>query len=206
MKNQILSSDFIANGFIIKDDFSDNRYGWEIVDSTKEMAHFTTEGYVLANKDLDQWHHFSLYPAAVSLKDILIRCRFEIDSDSGCGQIGLIWGFDSKMTQLNRFCLSAAGRGCSILHFERNHRPVFHRFYDPFIDIGSENRTVVLEIRESNGYWFFRVNKQLVYVAHEIHFASKGAGVGFYLDPGVKACIKKLWMAKRPLNKAFSLS
>ena len=189
---------------IIKDDFIDNRYGWEIVDSDKETAMLTCDGYLLNNKDKDRWHHFSLFPDLTSLKGIAIKCKLEIESDSGVGQVGLIWGFDTKMSQLNRFCISAAGKGCSIIHFERNHRPVFHRFYDPFINIGTLSQTAVLEVREANGYWFFRVNQQLVYIAHEIHFAAKGAGIGFYLDPGVRVRIKKLRVARRPSSKAFS--
>jgi hypothetical protein len=64
----------------------------------------------------------------------------------------------------------------------------------------------VFELRESNDYWFFRINKQLVYIAHRIHFASIGAGVGFYLDPGVTISIKKLQISRRGLSKAFSLN
>jgi hypothetical protein len=190
--------------YIMNDDFEDNRYGWEIVSSTRETAIITPKGYQLENKDKDRWHHFSLFPEIDSLKDIVIKCRIEVDVDSGLGQVGIIWGFDKSMTRLNKFCLSAQGKGCSIAHFEKNHRPIFHRFYDPFIDSGLFYRSAVLEIREANGYWFFRVNKQLVYIAHQIHFAHKGVGLGFYLDPGVIARVKKLHVYRRPVNKAFS--
>jgi len=189
---------------IIVDDFIDNRNGWEIVDSDKETAQLTPEGYLLNNKDSDRWHHFSLYTGLSSLKDVAIKCKLEIDEASAVGQIGLIWGFDKNFSRLNRFCMSATGKGCSVMHFERNHRPVFHRFYDPFVDLGLLSRTAVLEIRETNGYWFFRVNKQLVYIAHEVHFAAKGAGIGFYLDPGVIVRVKKLRVTRHPISKVFS--
>lgn len=204
MKNQNLAEQFESSLYIIKDDFLDNRNGWQLVDSDKETALITPNGYMLVNKDLEHWHHFSLYPELASLKNLHIKCQLEIDADSGLGQIGLIWGFDKNLNRLNRFCMSSAGKGCSVMHFERNHRPVFHRFYDPFVSIGTLASTAVLEIREANGYWFFRVNKQLVYIGHEIHFATKGSGVGFYLDPGVKAVIKKLRVSRRLLSKASS--
>ena len=205
MENLNLSDIHATPDYIINDDFTDNRYGWEIVSSTKETAIITSKGYQLENKDKNRWHHFSLFPEIETLSDIIIKCRIEVDVDSGLGQVGMIWGFDKSMTQLNKFCLSAQGKGCSIAHFEKNHRPVFHRYYDPFFKIDL-SRPVVFELRESNDYWFFRMNKQLVYIAHQIHFASIGAGVGFYLDPGVAISIKKLQISRRGLSKAFSLN
>ena len=203
MKNQNLADQSDSPLYIIKDDFIDNRNGWELVESEKETAVFTQKGYLLANKDTDRWHHFSLYPEISSLKNLHIKCQLEVDINSGLGQIGLIWGFDKKSNRLNRFCLSAQGKGCSIMHFERDHRPVFHRFYDPFMDVDL-SKPVVMEIREANDYWFFRINKKLVYIGHQTHFAGKGGGVGFYLDPGVVARIKGLRVYKRPISKAFS--
>lgn len=203
MKNQNLAEQFESSLYIIKDDFLDNRNGWQLVDSDKETAMITPNGYKLVNKDIERWHHFSLYPELVSLKNLHIKCQLEIDADSGLGQIGLIWGFDKNLNRLNRFCMSTAGKGCSVMHFERNHRPVFHRFYDPFMDIDL-SKPIVMEIREANDYWFFRINKKLVYIGHQTHFAAKGGGVGFYLDPGVVARIKGLRVSKRPISKAFS--
>jgi len=204
MKNQNLANTPTPADDIINDNFIDNRYGWEIVDSSKETAALTPDGYEIENKDKDRWHHFSLFPEIDSLKGIVIKCKLEVDVNSGLGQVGLIWGFDKSMSRLNRFCVSAEGKGSSVIHFEKNHRPVFHRFYDPFVDSGLFFRPAILEIREVNGYWFFRVNKQLVYIAHEVHFANKGVGFGFYVDPGVKVRVKKLRVYKRLASKVFS--
>ena len=107
MENLNLSDIPATPDYIINDDFTDNRYGWEIVSSTKETAIITSKGYQLENKDKNRWHHFSLFPELESLKDIVIKCRIEVDVDSGLGQVGIIWGFDKSMTRLNKFCLSA---------------------------------------------------------------------------------------------------
>jgi hypothetical protein len=204
MENLNLSNMPAIPDYIINDDFTDNRYSWEIVSSTKENAIISSNGYEIENKDKDRWHHFSLFPDIDSLKGIVIKCKLEVDVNSGLGQVGLIWGFDKSMSRLNRFCVSAEGKGSSVIHFEKNHRPVFHRFYDPFVDSGLFFRPAILEIREKNGYWFFRVNKQLVYIAHEVHFANKGVGFGFYVDPGVKVRVKKLRVYKQLASKAVS--
>ena len=205
MKNLKTADNTDPFEMILKDDFIDNRHGWELSNKNSEKAEITENGYQLENKDSDSWHHFSIFPKIESLKNVLIQCRIELNSHEGPGQFGLIWGFDQKLSRLNRFCLSTEGRGCSVLHFEKNHRPVFHRYYDPFFKIDL-SMPVVFELRESNDYWFFRINKQLVYMAHQIHFASIGAGVGFYLDPGVAISIKKLQISRRGLSKAFSLN
>lgn len=205
MKNQKRAESVNISQVIIHDDFTDNRNGWQLTDAETESAILTSDGYLLENKDNTRWHHFSIFPDITTLKNILIKCKLEIDIESVPGQAGLLWGFDKNKSQLNRFCLSAAGKGCSVMHFEKNHRPVFHRFYDPFVDIGL-SRSVVMEIREANGYWFFRINKKLVYIAHEIHFASKGCGIGFYLDPGVKVRIKKLRVSHAHKIKESCLS
>lgn len=191
--------------YIIKDNFSDNRYGWEVVDSPTEKAAIARKGYVLENRNTQRWHHFSLFPALASLRDISIRCSMEIAADSGMGQMGLMWGYNEKLHQINRFCLSTSGIGCSVMHFERNHLPVFHRFYDPFVQINT-NKPVMLEVREGKGYWYFRMNKQLVYIGHQIHFSNKGSGMGFYLDPGVKIRISTFEVTQRYANKVFSLN
>jgi hypothetical protein len=205
MKNQKNVDNAIPFQVILKDEFIDNRHGWELTNSNTEIAALTDQGYSLENKDIDSWHHFSLFPKVDSLKNLLIQCRIEIDSKAGPGQCGIIWGFDSKLRRLNRFCFSTKGRGCTVMHYEKNHRPVFHRFYDPFFNIDT-SKPILLEIRESNDYWFFRINKQLVYIAHQIHFAEKGNGIGFYLDPGVSIRVKKLQVSQKGLSKAFSLN
>ena len=205
MKNQKTADKLNPFDIILKDDFIDNRNGWELSNKDTEKAEIAENGYQLENKDSGNWHHFSIFPKVSSLKNVLIQCRIEIDKHEGPGQFGLIWGFDQKLSRLNRFCFSAEGRGCSIMHFEKNHRPVFHRYYDPFLKIDL-NKPVILELRESNDYWFFRVNKQLVYIAHQVHFASLGNGIGFYLDPGVGISVKKLQVSRRGLSKVFSLN
>ena len=205
MKNQKTADKLNPFDIILKDDFIDNRNGWELSDKDTEKAEIAENGYKLENKDSGNWHHFSIFPKVSLLKNVLIQCRIEIDKHEGPGQFGLIWGFDQKLSRLNRFCFSAEGRGCSIMHFEKNHRPVFHRYYDPFFKIDL-SRPVIIELRESNDYWFFRVNKQLVYIAHQVHFGSLGTGIGFYLDPGVGISVKKLQVSRRGLSKVFSLN
>jgi len=90
MKNQNLTSSPTPAEYIINDDFIDNRYGWEIVDSSKETAAMTPGGYQIENKDKDRWHHFSLFPEIDSLKGIVIKCKLEVDVNSGLGQVGYV--------------------------------------------------------------------------------------------------------------------
>jgi hypothetical protein len=204
MKQKDITSSSFPD-IILTDSFTDNQNGWEITDTVKEVAALTDQGYHLVNKDVDRWHHFSIFPKFVTLKNLFIQCRIEVNKGIGPGQFGIIWGFDKKLQRLNRFCLSSEGRGCTVMHFERNHRPVFHRFYDPFMKIDA-SQPILLEILERDGYWYFRINKKLVYITHQTHMADLGNGIGFYVDPGVSINVKKLKMSKRGINKAFSLN
>ena len=190
---------------VLTEDFSDNRLGWELTQNQTESASITESGYHLKNSSMSHWHHFSIFPGIASLQNTRIQCRIEIDPNSGPGQMGLIWGFDKKMSRLNRFCLSTEGRGCSVLHFQKNHQPVFHRFYEPFVAI-NRAKPVVLGIAEKYGYWSFYINKKLVYIGHQIHFSHLGNGIGFYLDPGVSITVQKIRITQKKTNKAFSLN
>ena len=187
------------------EDFSNNKANWEITKNEAETSTITENGYELKNTDQDRWHHFSVFPKIGNLKNIRIRCLLEVNELSSLGQIGIIWGFDKTLRRLNRFCISSSGNGCSIMHFERNHRPVFYRFFDPFFSI-EKTRKVFFEIRERDNYFFFRINKKLVYIGHISNFADLGEGFGIYLDPGVSATVKKIKITKAILNRAFSLS
>jgi hypothetical protein len=68
------------------------------------------------------------------------------------------------------------------------------------------SQPVLLEILQREDYWYFRINKKLVYITHQIHMAGLGSGIGFYVDPGVSINVKKLKVSKRGVNKAFSLN
>jgi hypothetical protein len=203
MKRQANTDDARSFQVILRDDFTDNRHGWEITNSALESAALKEEGYCLENKDRDNWHHFSIVPGLESFKDVLIQCRIEVDPKAGPGQLGLIWGFDQNLRHLNRFCFSSGGRGCTVMHFQRNHRPVFHQFYDPFFQIDL-SRPVLMEMRKKNGYWLFRINKERAYIGHQSHFSSLGTGIGFYLDPGVSIRVKTLQVSRLVLSKASS--
>ena len=187
------------------ENFSNNNAGWEIVNNDTEAAVITENGYEIKNTDLDEWKRYTLFPNMDSKKNIRMRCTLEIIPGLSIGQIGIMWGFNEKHHQLNRFCISTSGSGCTIMHFEKNHRPVFYRFYDPFFSIGN-TKEVAFEIREINNYFFFRINKQLVYIGHTSHFADLGSGFGFYVDPGVAASVKKIKIDRAISNKVFSLN
>lgn len=185
--------------------FEANLIGWEEVDNKDEYAAIEANGYILKNKDIHHWHHFSLFMLVPEQTGLYMRAIIEVDPESGPGQFGLLWGYNEKVSRLNRFCLSAAGKGTSIVHFERNHRPVFYRYYDHFTSFDTR-KPVLLEIREHKGYFCFSVNRRTVYLAHCSHFADLGNGVGFYLDPGVSIRVKKFQVAQLVSpNTTFSL-
>ena len=193
------------NPTLFYENFSNNNANWEITQNDKESAAITTNGYELKNTDEDVWHHFSVFPEIGNTKNIRMRCLLEIDPKSDLGQIGIIWGFDQKMSNLNRLCISTNGTGCSVLHFTKNHCPVFFRFFDPFFSIGKTNK-VLFEVREYKNYYFFRINKKLAYVGHVSHFADEGNGFGIYIDPGVSASVKKIKISRTTSNTVFSLN
>lgn len=176
------------------EDFQANFRGWQEVDNKEEFASIDMDHYILKNRDIDRWHHFSLFPDIPEVTGLYIRTLISIDPESHPGQFGLIWGFDPKMKRLNRFTLTSTGKGASVVHFERNHRPVFHRFYDHYFSVNTEKR-ILMEIREDSGYFYFTINRRLAYIGHTSHFVNNGYGVGFYLDPGVSIKVKKLQVA-----------
>lgn len=207
-------------GSLFFDNFSNNNSGWEITNSDSETAIINENGYQLTNHTSERWMRYTLFPKIGDRKNLLIQCELEIDEHSDLGQIGILWGFNESHTRLNRFCISSSGNGCTIMHFNNNHRPVFFRFFDPFFSIDKNSglaigesglkrtgtRKVSFEIRECNNYFFFRINKKLAYIGHVSHFADMGEGVGFYVDPGVSATIKKLKISRLTSSKAFSLN
>ena len=59
MKNQKTADKLNPFDIILKDDFIDNRNGWELSDKDTEKAEIAENGYQLENKDFGNWHHFS---------------------------------------------------------------------------------------------------------------------------------------------------
>ena len=183
--------------------FQNNQNEWEIVDAIDETAYIDEEGYHVSNKNENRWHHFSIHPLISTSKDRIVQCIIELEECNAYGQFGLMWGFDKSLKRVNRFSIPVNGKGSSIVQFEKNHKNIFYGFYEPYVSI-DPNQPILFEISRVDRYYFFRVNKQLVYISHIAHFTDMGRGIGFYLEPGIKICVKKLRISNLTKNTISS--
>ena len=97
----------------------------------------------------------------------------------------MVWGFDKNCENLNRFTLSADGQRALIMHFEKDHKNVFHRFQNRKLPKFNINKPVRFTIIKLGEYFHFLINKTNVYIAHESFFAACGNFAGYYIEPGL---------------------
>ena len=61
MKNQKTADKLNPFDIILKDDFIDNRNGWELSDKDTEKAEIAENGYKLENKDFGNFRFFGVF-------------------------------------------------------------------------------------------------------------------------------------------------
>ena len=169
---------------IITENFSNNKQKWEEVANDSEQAKIKDGYYWMSNTSDTRWNYYKIKAPFKQNHGFIIETFIELENrQDAVGHFGLVWGFDKERKHLNRFTLSADGKRALILHFERNHYLMFHRFQNRKLPQFDMKKPVRFSIIKLDDYFHFLINKQKVYMAHESVFCSDGAFVGYYIEP-----------------------
>ena len=171
---------------VLQENFSNNKRKWEITDIPSEKSEIKDGYYHMNNKSETRWNYYKTKTVLKQDQDFVLEALIEIENkEDSCGHFGLVWGFDEDHQFLNRFTLSADGRRALIMHFEKDHKRVFHRFQNRKLPKFHINKPIRFSIIKMGNYFHFLINEITVYMAHESMFAAEGNYVGYYIEPGL---------------------
>lgn len=173
-----------GKALLLEDHFTDNRNSWEEVNNAKEYAGIQKGKYIMENRDDWNWKYYAVNCPLKKYDNFEIHVQLKIENIREMAQTGLVWGFDKNRKVLNRFSISADCKRFSVLHFEKDHRRVYHRFSQKIRT--NQEEALTLSITKKDSYLFFKINKENVYICHEAHFCNEGPGFGYYVEPGLK--------------------
>jgi hypothetical protein len=171
---------------LFEDAFTDNRHHWKLEDSESEFAQIQEGHFEMENlsRSIWQYHHIRL-PASLP-KEFQIDATIQLEQSASIGHFGLVWGFNDRFTCLNRFSLSADFKRAVVMYFERNHSHVMHRFQSRNIPHIKPQDKIRFRIIQTDGYCFFYLQEQFIYLVHASHLADSDRNIGFYLEPYLK--------------------
>jgi hypothetical protein len=184
---------------VLREDFTSNKRKWEIVNSTTECAEIKDGYYCMQNKSCKHWKYYKTKSQLQVNSDFIIETNLQIDpSEEAYGHFGLVWGFDKEREYLNRFTLSADGKRAIIMHFEKDHKKIFHRFQSRKLPSINSSNPVHLAIIKMGAYFHFSINRVNVYTAHESLFANHSPLIGYYVEPGL--FVKSNYLEVKKIN------
>lgn len=176
--------DLLNSESLFMDDFDNNLKGWEVTRNMEEQAFMKDSYYWMENTDKSNWKYYKMKMPLKRKDDFIIDTKIEILSKDEYGHVGLVWGFNKDREVLNRFSVSADGERFVVMHFQKDHHQVYHRFH--YREPNPVKTDVVrLSIVKISGYFYFLLNSKLVYTCHATHFADYGPYCGFYVEPGI---------------------
>lgn len=171
---------------VLQENFKNNKRKWEIVDIDTETSAIKDGYYYMKNKSRSRWNYYKTKTNLKRNQDFIFEATLELEKEEDSfGHFGLVWGFDKNCENLNRFTLSADGQRALIMHFEKDHKNVFHRFQNRKLPKFNINKPVRFTIIKLGEYFHFLINKTNVYIAHESFFAACGNFAGYYIEPGL---------------------
>jgi len=181
---QLNNHNVLHSEIVFEDNFKNNIANWEINKNLKEQSFIKDGYYWMENKDDHNWHYFKNVSPLKRGENFIIDTDIEIMSPDNIGHIGLVWGFDDKLEQLNRFCISGDGDRLLVTNFERNNLSIFHRYqsWRQKIDTKMPIRLSIIKIDK---YFHFLINEKLVYSCNGKHFTDRGPLFGYYIEPGI---------------------
>jgi len=165
--------------------FVPEQSSWEIVDNESEKTYIENNHYYIENLTQSRWNYYKHKMPDHTGDNWVITSNIEILSKDQFSQFGLVWGFNEKKEYLNRFAISADGNRAVVMCFQKDHNRVFHRFQKTFTKHKNEN-TFELTICKLNNYFYFLLNRELIYICEKSHFAERGPYFGYYIEPGLK--------------------
>jgi hypothetical protein len=184
---------------ILLENFSNNNRKWEIVDIETEKTMIKEGYYHMHNTSTRRWNYYKMKTALKKGQDFIIETIIELNKkEDNYGHFGLLWGFDNKIDYVNRFTLSADGKRALIMHFEKDHHKIYHRFQNrklPFINLKKPIQFSIIKLGE---YLHFFINQRKIYLAHESLFANDNSYIGYYIEPGLS--IKSNYLEVKKLS------
>jgi len=164
--------------------FVPEQTAWEVVDKDSERAFIRNNHYYMENLSDNRWNiYHNKIPSNIG-ENWMIETSMEVLSQDQHGHFGIVWGFDEEREILNRFTVSADGERGLVMHFQKDHHRVFHRYQKIFPDLPI-SYPIHLAVLKLDNYFYFLANRQLMYICEQSHLADYGNGFGYYIEPGL---------------------
>ncbi len=169
---------------VLTETFINNKRKWEEIDIESEKAIIKDGYYWMSNTSRNRWNFYKTKTSLRKGQDFIIETIIELEKKEDVyGHFGLVWGFDEDRKYLNRFTLSADGKRALIMHYEKDHHRIFHRFQNRKLPKFNMKKSVRFTIIKLEDYFYFFINKQKIYVAHASAFCANGSFIGYYIEP-----------------------
>jgi len=172
------------NKMVFNKVFVPGQSAWEMVDTDSERTFIKNNHYYMENLTESRWNYYKNKMPANIGENWMIETSIELLSRDQFGHFGIVWGFDEDREHLNRFTVSADGERGVVMHFQKDHHRVYHRFQKNFTDL-STSYPVNLAVLKLDNYFYFLVERQLMYICEQSHMANEGNGFGYYIEPGL---------------------
>ena len=198
---------------VLKEDFKNNKRKWEVVNIDSEKSEIKDGFYWMENKKSSRWNYYKIKSTVKKDQNFIIDTYIELISKNEYGHFGVVWGFDKKISYLNKFTVSADGERVLVMTFEKDYRKISHRFQTRDLHKIDFKKPVRFSIVKLGSYFHFLLNGHVVYMAHVSQFVSIGNYFGYYIEPSlsIKSSsieIKKLKSRQMPaltgLNQLLS--
>lgn len=172
---------------LMREEFKNNHRNWEQVENETEKAFISEGNYFMKNSSSSNWNFYKMKTALKRNQNFILEAYLQLENYEDCyGHFGLVWGFDRNNEHLNRFTLSADGKRALVMHFEKDHRKIYHRFQNRQLSKINRKEPIRFSIIRMGDYFYFFINKMVAYTAHESMFADNGSYVGYYIEPGLE--------------------
>ena len=162
--------------------FVPGQSSWEIVDNETERTFIKNNHYYMENFTNSSWNFYKNRMPKETGECWMIETQIEFLGKDRYGQCGIVWGFDESNEMLNRFTISADGKRGVVMQFQKDHVRVPHRFPIHF-STPFDLALIDLSIIKMNRYFYFLINKELIYICEQSHFAESGNYFGYYIEP-----------------------
>jgi hypothetical protein len=191
---------------VLEDDFTSRFEGWELVNNEDEQSFIQDSYYWMENKSKSRWmfYHKSM---PVSTKDsFIIHAEIElVQTQTGYGQFGLVWGFTKPHTVLNKFVVSTQEDAFNVAFFQKDHYVVLHKHRGTYEKHQSNKRKQFFSIVKLEDYYYFYLNEYArpVYIVHASKLPMTGNRFGFYVEPGIMIRCDKIVVKRLITDKNY---
>ncbi|MFN5335380.1 MAG: hypothetical protein ACK5BV_09355 [Bacteroidota bacterium] len=169
---------------VLQENFLTENNGWEITHKPEERAFIMNRHYWMENLTASRWMYYKKKMPFKKNENWTLQTEIELLSKEEHGHFGLVWGFDQEFDRLNRFTVSADGERGLVMHFQKDHHWVKHRYQKTFSSPLSTKK-VHLTILKMEDYFYFLVNRKMMYMCERSNFADMGPYFGYYVEPGL---------------------